>query len=779
MKNKATAADTLNRREQEILGRLATGLSDQQIANELFLSLNTVKWYNRQVYSKLGVSSRTQAIACATGLRLSASGSAPAPLSASGYNLPAHTSLFVGRSREIAEIEGLLRTSRLLTLVGPGGTGKTQVALRVAADSAAAFADGVCFVDLAPLSDYKLVAKAISGALGVLEHPDEPLLDTLKRALAQRELLLLIDNYEQVIQAAPVVSELLAAAPRLKALVTSRESLRLAGEQEYLVPPLSLPAAESITAQQLMASEAGLLFVRRAQMALPHFRADDTTAPVIGQICRRLDGIPLAIELAAARCKLFTPQALLEQLEGTRDGSPLRALSGGSRDHPPRLRTLRDSIEWSYNLLDADERMLFARLAVFRGGCSLGAIEGVCSEGLSADLLDALASLVDKNLVQQKDDAGGELRFGMLEMIHEYARERLRASSEEETIRRWHAEYLVRWAEGAEPELRLAGYERWSRLFELNLENLRAVLDWSLGSGDVTLGARLAGALSLFWYGNGYHVEGRRWTQLLLERLDDVPLIYQPKFLLSAGHMAFLYDLDAGKPLFMRALKISRDVGDQLQMAWALALLGYTMLSEPQAAMPLIEESLTLFRSLKHQPGMAQTLNIMGEIARFNGDDERARRAYEECLAIAQQTGERRRIVFIFNNLAFIAMHEGNAERAEALGRQGLRLAHDAANRLEMAKTLAILAGAMGMRDQPLAAIRLLGASERALESMGAFHQLNDKLEVDAMIAAVRARVDEATFQAALAEGRALTLEQAVAQALDEHASASSGGLPA
>lgn len=773
MKKTTAATDALGQREQEILRRLSAGLSDQQIADELILSLNTVKWYNRQIYSKLGVGSRTQAIAYAAGLSLPTNAATPAP-PLPRYNLPAQTALFVGRSREIAEVQRLLRASRLLTLTGAGGTGKTQLALRTAAESAEAFTDGACFVDLAPLTDYTLVAKALAGALGVLEHSDEPLLATLKRALAQRELLLLIDNFEHLVRAAPLVSELLAAAPRLKALVTSREPLRLAGEQEYPVPPLSLPTAEHVSTQDLMASEAGLLFVRRAQMALPHFAVTDANAPVIGQICARLDGLPLAIELAAARCKLFTPQALLEQLIGAHDGSPLRALAGGSRDSPARLRTLRDSIAWSYNLLDADEKTLFARLAVFRGGCSLEAIEGVCSDGLAVDPWDALASLVDKNLVQQKDDGASELRFSMLEMIHEYAHERLRASGEEAAMRRRHAEYFVAWAEEAEPAFRLAGYEHWSRLFELNLENLRTALEWSLNGGDVALGVRLAGALCLFWYGNGYHVEGRRWTEALLERLDDAPPTYRPKFLVCAGHMAFLYDLDAAKPLFQRALDISRETGNQPQSAWALALLGYTMLAEPQTATPLVEEGLALFRDLGHQPGMAQALNILGEIARFNGDDDRAKHAYEECLVVAQQTGERRRIVFLLNNLAFIAMHEGDVTRVRTLGRQGLRLARDMGNRLEMAKTLPILAWAMGMTGQPRRAIRLLGASEHALERMGAFHQLNDQREVDAMIAAVRAQLDEATFHAAWMEGRALRLEHAVAQALADHEGANS-----
>lgn len=764
MTGKAMLLDTLNEREKEILQRLSTGLSDQQIADDLFLSLNTVKWYNRQIYSKLGVKSRTQAIACAKDLGVLGGIEMPPPVSVS--RLPAQTTLFIGRQREMAEVKRLLVASRLLTLTGAGGTGKTQLALRVATEIAEAFADGVCFIDLAPLSDHTLVAKAIAGALGVLEQPSEPLVETLKRALAHRELLLLLDNYEHLIKAASLVTTLLTAAPRLKVLATSREPLRLAGEQEYVVPPLSLPGAETVSAERLLASEAGLLFVRRAQMALLRFEVNDTTAPVIGRICTRLDGLPLAIELAAARCKLFTPHALLEQLEGARDGSPFRALARGSRDSPPRQRTLRDSIAWSYHLLDTDEQRLFARLAVFRGGRSLEAIESVCSEGLSIDVMDGLASLLDKNLVQQKEAPDGELRFIMLEMLHEYARERLKASGEEETIQRRHAEYFVALAERAEPALRLAGYESWVQRLELDLENLRAVLEWSLGGGDVALGARLAGALCLFWYGNGYHVEGRRWTQHLLQRLVDVPLIYQPKFLFSAGHMAYMDHLDAGRPLFSRARDISRDVGDRLQMAWALALLGYTMLPEPQAATPTVEEGLALFRELNHQPGIAQALNILGEIARFSGDDGRARRLYEECLAVSQQTGERRRICFIYHNLTFLALHAGEVERARSLARQALDLARAMNNQLEMAKALATFAGTIGALGQPEQAARLFGASESALERMGAFHQPNDKREIDAMIAAARAQLDEVTFQAAWAEGRDLTLEQAVERAL-------------
>jgi predicted ATPase/DNA-binding CsgD family transcriptional regulator len=500
--------EQLSEREKEIVARLSSGLSDQQIADDLYLSLNTVKWYNRQIYSKLGVSSRTQAIARAQKLGILDSDVLRSPLQIAKTNLPTTISPFIGRNREIAEVKQLVRTHHLLTLTGIAGTGKTRLALRVAEEILDEFSDGVWFVDLAPLTDHTLVAKAISTSLGVFEQPGEPLPDTLTRALAQREMLLLIDNFEHVIQAASLVSQLLSASPHLKILTTSRQSLRLSGEQEYLVPPLELPVTDSLTVQTLLNSEAGALFVQRAQMTLHHFEISNDNAPAIAQICTRLGGLPLAIELAAARCKMLAPQALLERLEGMGVGSPLHALTGGLRDSPPRHRTLRDALMWSYDLLDKDEKTLFARLAIFRGGRSLEAIEAVCGEGLAIDVFDGLTSLVDKNLVQHKEARGGEPRFVLLEMIHEYAYEKLATAGEVERIRKRHAEYFVALVERAEPELRLGRYDYWCQRFELELDNIRAVLEWSLSDGEVELGVRLAGALDPFWYGQGYHIEG-------------------------------------------------------------------------------------------------------------------------------------------------------------------------------------------------------------------------------------------------------------------------------
>ena len=769
MNDESPSPDQLKEREIEILARLSAGLSDQQIADELFLSLNTVKWYNRQIYSKLGVGSRTQAIATAAELGLlERSPLNRLPLLAASANLPAPSTRFIGRSREIAELKQRLVHVRLLTLTGAGGTGKTRLALRVAAELAAEFAGGVYFVDLAPLSDHALVPKAIARALGIFENPAEPLPETLKRALAGRQLLLLIDNFEHVIEAASLLAGLLAAAPGLKVVVTSRESLRLSGEQEYQVPPLSLPAPGSVSVQKLAESEAGALFVQRAQMTLPRFAATEENAGAIARICTRLDGLPLAIELAAARCKLLTPQALLERLEGVDERSPFHTLAGGARDAPPRQRTLRDSIEWSYNLLDEDEKCLFARLAVFRGGRSLEAIEAVCAEGLTLDPFDGLASLVDKSLVQQKETSDGEPRFVLLELIHEYARERLEGSGEAEMTRRRHADYFIALAEHAEPELRLGRYGYWCQRFELELDNLRAILEWSLADGEVSSGVRLASALGLFWYGNGYHVEGIHWTRRLLQRLDEVPLAYHPKFLLSAGRMAWMVDLDEAIRLFVRAHDIARELGDRLQAAWALTFQAYAMQREPEAAMPIAETSLTMFQEMNHLPGAAQALNIIGELARISGDDVRAKSAYEACLAVCQQTGEALRTCYNLVNLAYVAQHEEDHVRALELVRQALQLTLETRDTRDIASFLVTFAGSIAALGQLQQAVRLLGASDAALERMGAFHQPTDKPEIDRINAELRARLDAATFQKAWNEGRRMTLEQAVASALQE-----------
>ncbi len=505
-----------------------------------------------------------------------------------------------------------------------------------------------------------------------------------------------MDNVEHVLSAAPQVAALLSAAPQLTVLATSREPLHLYGEQEYAVPPLELPDLEQLDPETLAECESVALFMQQARAVRSDFALTAENAADVANICVRLDGLPLALELAAARLKLLTPRTLLARLKRRLD-----TLTGGAQDLPVRQQTLQNTIAWSYDLLNEGEKTLFARLAVFRGGCSLEAMEAVCSEGLPLDVFDGLASLVDKSLIQQKETPHGEPRFLMLETILEYAGERLTESGQADTIRRRHAEYFVRLAERAEPELRQAQHWYWFRLLETEHENMRAVLEWSLGEGDSALGVRLAGALGLFWYAYGYHTEGQQWTQRLLDRLDTVSTEYHARLLLTAGHMAYLYDLDAAQRYFDRALQISRALGDKVTAAWSLIFMGYAMMRETEVAIATVEEGLSLFRELNHKPGIAQALNIIGEIAAFTGDDTRARQAYEECLVVSQETGETRRIRYMFSNLTFLAQHEGDYERARALAEQGLRLALEMDNQLDIADSLAGLAGVMGVTGQP------------------------------------------------------------------------------
>jgi predicted ATPase/DNA-binding CsgD family transcriptional regulator len=739
-----------------------------EILRLLVLAQGTVKWYNKQIYSKLGVHGREQAVARArqAGLLESQPDISEYNLGKFKHNLPAQLTSFVGRTREIDEVKRLMRATRLLTLTGPPGTGKTRLGLRVAAEILNEFADGVFFVELAPIIDPRLVASTIAQLFGISETTGQPFVKTLEKYLQDKHLLLLVDNFEQVIDAAPLVGELLSTAPGLKVLVTSREALRVYGEQEYSVPSLSLPDLEHIDPLRALSKyEAIDLFCQRARAVKADFALTEGNAPAVAEICVRLDGLPLAIELAAARSKLLSPNNIRDRLD-----SRLLALTGGVRDLPPRQQTLRAAIDWSYDLLEPVEKILFIRMAVFQGGRSVEAVKTVCGHRLEIDVLEGLESLLNKSLLGQEVGLDGEPRFIMLEMIHEYARERLQESGEAKDIQRQHAEYFLSLAERAAPEMRRAGYAYWSRRLKDEHNNFRAALAWSLGIGDAELGLKLARTLRDYWYYGGHSAEGLTWIQRALERAEKPQLIVRAQALNAAGWLS--YELDEhvqGRIYNSEALALFRELKDEVNTAWALSFLGSQFRALPggsKEALTLCEEGLAIFRRLEERPGIIWALNALGEMVRMDGDYERAGRAYEESLAMAREEGDKLRQALPLGNLGYVAQQAGDYERAEAAHLEGLALFLELENTRHIPQHLAILAGPVAAQGYLKKAARLLGASEGLLEKMGLVAQAADQVEIERYEAAVREQLDEATFEAAWSEGRAMSLEEAVAYAL-------------
>lgn len=766
-KTRQDPGEGLSKRAVEILRLLADGLSDREIADRLVMTVNTIKWYNRQIYSVLGVGSRTQALARARDLRLldedDGTRATSHPVGAGPkHELPAETTHFIGRKHEMEAIMGLLGTAHLLTLVGPPGTGKTRLALQVGAKMSGAFREGVCFVSLGPISEPGLVTNAIASAVGVNEVPGLPLIETLKQALAQDQMLLILDNFEHLPSGATQVSELLSAAPNLVVLATSREPLHLYGEREFAVPPLELPDPETLDPQALAGCESTALFVERARAVRSDFEVTPENARDIAKVCVRLEGLPLAIELAAARIKLLTPRTLLARLS-----SRLDTLTGGARNLPARQQTLRNTMEWSNNLLDDAEKALFARLAVFAGGWSLEAAEVVCGEGLGMAVLDGLASLVDKSLIQQTGEVAGEPRFTMLETIRDYALECLKASGEEEALRGRHASYYTAFAE----QTGNTTYRRYrsSVLTRLEAEqnNFRAALSWSL-AGDPEPGLRLIAALGVCWRIRSYLIEGFHWAERLLEVGTNVAPEVRANALSSASSLLAcqLGNYAEAERMSLEALDLARRSGDQRSIASALDARG-TALMESQAtdARPFFDEALALFGALDDQWRVAQTLNSIGEVFRLEGDDQQAEQYYQQALSRFRQIGSG--APSVLHNLACIAQHHKDYERARSLFAEALKVSQELQDRLTIASCLVGLAGTLAVLGEPQRAVRLFGAAEVLRDAIGAQIEPPDRLDYESNVAVARGQLDAAAFETTWAEGRAMSLERAVASALE------------
>lgn len=696
--------------------------------------------------------------------------------------LPEQPTAFIGRETERLVLRLLLRRDdvRLVTLTGPGGAGKTRLALQIAAELKADFPDGVVFVPLASVADAARVMPTVALACGVIEHGDwaaapsgaRPLLARLAQTLRNRRVLLLLDNVEHLLAAAPEIASLLAATTALKIIVTSRARLHLTWEHDFAVPPLALPTPGMQPAlEQLAQFDAVRLFLARAQAVDATIVLTAENADVVIEICRRLDALPLAIELATARCRYFTPQALLARLD-----SRLTLLTSGPRDAPERQQTLRGLIDWSYALLEPREQRLLARLGVFANGCSLAAAEAVCVEPgeTAASLLDSLLSLVDKSVIQQTRGVAGEPRFVLLETIREYALERLQASGEQHAVQSAHVAFFFRLAETAASALEGAEQSRWLARLRQEHDNLRVALAWMIEQRDAERGIRLAVALRLFWFMRGYLAEGRDALVQLLA-LPNLATQDRARGLDCAGFLArYQGDYDAAAVLIQESLAIWRTSAYGQGIADALSNLGYVRLhqGDTSAARALYRESLSLNRACANQQGIADCLSHLGTVSFIEGDLSAAATLYREALAVWELLGDQEGVAYAQYHLGDVALAHGQSASAAGWFAASLSTAVELEWPLAIVSTVeGAVALAVG-RGKLVTATHLAAFAGQARET-GSIRASADRAQlIEQRLAPARETQGDQAFAACWAEGALLTSEQAIALARHEFAAA-------
>jgi predicted ATPase/DNA-binding XRE family transcriptional regulator len=691
---------------------------------------------------------------------------------AAELNVPAPPASLVGRERNLEEVTAFLRRRevRLLTLTGTGGVGKTRLALQAARDARAFFPDGVAFVPLAYLNNAELVVPSVIRSFGLSEAAGQSPREVLGAYLREKRLLLTLDNFEHLLEAAPEVSWLLETCPSLTVLVTSRAPLRVGGEQEYPVPPLELPVSTRDPGiDEVLGSPSGRLFVERARAASPTFSLTEANAAAVAAICWRLAGLPLALELAAARMRFLSPSLLLVRLD--------RALSTSwSRYGADRQRTMRATLDWSHDLLGQPEQALFRRLAVFAGGFTLDAAEavGATSDVADEDVFDLLGALVEQSLVTaESGKEGAEVpRYGMLEPVRQYALEKLEESGEAGVAIRSHTAFFLDLAEQAYPELRGPHQAEWLDRLEQEHGNLRATIGRALSAGEAETATRLGWALWVFWWLRGYQREGRRWMEILLEY--DLPANLRAIALAVVGHMDYTQgDYESSQSHLQESLELAKRVGDKVRAALAVYILGLLALNrqEIEAARSRLEEALCLYLGIGDGQMVSSVRSHLGVLLLIQGDLDGATAMMEEGLALARQLGDTLGISNALYSLAQIAQARENHELAGRRFEEGVAVSEEMGDRANLGYFLEGLAVVAGVQGKVERSARLFGAAEGLLQAVEApvydYYEPNRSFYQRTM-AAVRAKLGEEGFEEARERGGAMTFEQAVAYAVKD-----------
>jgi len=762
-------------------------------------------------------------------------------------NLPTQLTTFIGRENEITEVKQELESHRLVTLTGSGGTGKTRLSLQVAAELLDHFDHGVWFVELAPLADPELIPQTILSTIGVQEQQGRTPLEVLKEYLHEKQTLIVLDNCEHLVSAsAEVANTLLNAAPKLKILASSREALGVKGEMSYPVPSLSLPDIKHLPVfEQLSRYEAVRLFIDRALLVAPHFVVDKDNAPHIAQICHRLDGIPLAIELAVARIKMLSVEQISKRLDDR-----FRLLTGGARTALPRQQTLRALIDWSYDILSENERLLLRRLSVFAGGWTLEAAEEVCSgDNIEIyDVLDLLTQLVNKSLVVVMEHSQGrETRYRMLETIRQYAREKLLEAGSSEIIRDKHLAYFVKLVEQAEPELYRSNQVFWFNKLDDELDNLRMAMEWALVA-NVESGLQIASIPWRFWNAHGYPGDLGEWFKQLLERYITTDILHAralavysiwhfqrgnfPETIRLAGQslqmarrlsdrqteafsLNFLGafnmlqgNVGEGMSLLEESLAIYRTLGDKIGQADTLRFLTVVNRGHPEyladfikeairlyrelddlsgiticlmslarltmwqgdfsAPAPMLDEAIMTSRQLGSQASEVEALLAYGTLAYWRGDYEGAMAFYEEAIGMSEKIGDRFQNLWGRVHKAYVVLRQGDIQKARALFKDNIKTISEASLIIPLVYAIEGLASLHVNQNQPERAAQLFAWADAMREKIGDPRPPVEQASIEKDLAAVHSKLDDAEFTRLTAEGRTMTMEQAIALALEE-----------